>query len=69
MTDPGGEELFNEFYADALSECPSDFEIYRSDVEIDSLSEDSYESDTGPPKRQICKICCVPLHVGDCYTV
>lgn len=43
MTGPDGEELFNELYADALSDCPSDFKIYCSDLEIDSLSEDSYE--------------------------
>ena len=29
MTDRDGEELFNELHADALSDCPSDFEIYR----------------------------------------
>ena len=40
-----------------LSDCPSDFEIYFSDMEIDSLSKGSYESDIKPPKRQICQIC------------
>ena len=39
------------------------------DVEIDGSSEDSYESDIRPPKRQIFKTCCVPLHIGDCYAV
>lgn len=29
------EELFNELHADDLADCPSNFEIYRSDVEID----------------------------------
>ncbi|KOX76916.1 hypothetical protein WN51_10772 [Melipona quadrifasciata] len=33
---------------------------------LNGLSEDSYESlDVRPPKRQICKICCVPLYVAD----
>ncbi|CAD1472053.1 unnamed protein product, partial [Heterotrigona itama] len=39
MTDRDGEEFFNELYANVLSDCPSDFEIYCSDVEIDSLSQ------------------------------
>lgn len=37
MMDRDGEEFFNELYADALSDCPSDFEIYCSDLENDSL--------------------------------
>ena len=45
-----GEELFNELCADALSDCPSDFEIYCNDTEIDSLSKDSYESDIRLPR-------------------
>ena len=49
------------YSADALSDFPSDFEIdIGSDVEIDSLLENSYESDIAPPKRQICKTC-LPL--------
>lgn len=47
----GHDELFNELYADALSDCSSDFEIYYSDVEIDNLS------DIRLPKWQICKTC------------
>ena len=39
-----------------LSDCPWD-------VEIDSLSQDSYDWDVRPPRRQICKT------IGDCYTV
>ena len=53
MADGDGEELFNELYTQTL--CLSDFEIYRGDVEIDSLSKNSYESGIRPPKRQICK--------------
>ena len=45
MTERIGEELFNELYADTLSDCPSDFEINCSDSESD-------ESDIIPPKRQ-----------------
>ncbi|XP_054745804.1 calcium-dependent secretion activator-like [Anastrepha obliqua] len=33
MTERIGEELFNELYADSLSDCPSDFEINYSDSE------------------------------------
>lgn len=47
-----GEEFFNELYAYDLSDCPSDFEINFSDLESDSLSEDSYESDIKLPKQQ-----------------
>ena len=43
MTDRDGEELFDESYADALSDCLSDFETYCGEVEIDNLSVDSYE--------------------------
>ena len=53
-----------KLYANASSDCPTNFEIHRSDVEIDSLSEDSYESDIRHPKLQIYKTC-TPLHVGD----
>ena len=35
MTERIGEELFNELYADTLSDCPSDFEINCSDSESD----------------------------------
>ncbi|XP_072760300.1 uncharacterized protein [Anoplolepis gracilipes] len=52
MTERNGEESFNELYADVLYDCPSDFEINCSDLENDTLSEDSYESDIRPPKRQ-----------------
>ena len=51
MTDCDDEKLFNELYADALSDSLSDFEIYCSNVKIYSLSEDSYESDIRPPKN------------------
>ena len=44
MTNRDGGKLFNELYANGLSDCPCDFEIYCSDVEIYGLSEDSYES-------------------------
>ena len=45
MTERIGEELFNELYADTLSDCPSDFEINCNDSESD-------ESDIIPRKRQ-----------------
>ena len=32
MTDREGEKFFNELQADVLSDCPSDFEMYCSDV-------------------------------------
>ena len=64
MSERNGEEFFNEgLYADALSDCPSDFEINSSDSENDNLSEDGYESDIKPPKEQIYKTCCVSLHM------
>ncbi|CAD1479604.1 unnamed protein product [Heterotrigona itama] len=47
MVERDSEEFFNE--------------LYRSDVEIDSLSKDSYKLDIRPPKQQICKTCCVPF--------
>lgn len=50
--DRDGEEVLNELYGDVFSNCPSDFEIFYSDVEDDSLSEDSDESDIRPSKRQ-----------------
>lgn len=37
---------------DALSDCPSDFEINCGDSESVSLSEDSHESDIRTPKWQ-----------------
>lgn len=36
---------------DVLSDCPSDFELNCSDLENDTVSEDS-ESDIRPPKYQ-----------------
>ena len=39
ITDHDGEELFNKIYADASSDCQSNFEIHCSDVEIASLSQ------------------------------
>lgn len=52
MADHDSEEFFNELYGDDFSDCPSDLEINCSDSEYDSLSEDSYESEIRPPKRQ-----------------
>ncbi|XP_014483588.1 PREDICTED: piggyBac transposable element-derived protein 2-like [Dinoponera quadriceps] len=52
MMERNGEKSFNELYADALSDCPSDFEINCSDSENDALSEDSDESDIKPLNRQ-----------------
>ena len=48
MTDRDREELFNEFWVI----------LKYSDVEIDSLSDDSYESDIRSFKRQICGTYC-----------
>lgn len=52
MSDRDDEEVLKELYADALSDCPSDLEEYCSDLENDSLSEDSDESVIQPPRRQ-----------------
>ena len=58
-----GEELFNELHADVLSDCPNDFETRCSDVEIDSLSKNSYEFGHCTSKTANLQTCC------DCYTV
>lgn len=52
MTEREGEKVFNELCAYDLSDCPSDFEINCSDLESNSLSEDSYESNIKLLKRQ-----------------
>ena len=52
MTDCDNEKIFNELYADDLSDYPSDLEINFIDSEGESLSEDSYESAIKLAKRQ-----------------
>lgn len=54
MTDRDNEEL----YTDALSDCPCDFEIYRSNVKIDSLSEES-DIRSKYLLNQLCTIACM----------